>query len=50
MNRAAIILLMEVAGAMMVSAGAGLVFVPAGIIAAGAFLLAFAIAAERSSA
>jgi hypothetical protein len=50
MNRAGIILLMEVAGAILVSAGAGLVFVPAGLIAAGFFLLAFAIAAERSSA
>jgi|DEB0MinimDraft_3_1074331.scaffolds.fasta_scaffold60928_2 uncharacterized membrane protein len=50
MNRAAIILVLEVAGAVLVSAGAGLIFVPAGIVAAGVFLLAFAIAAERSSA
>ena len=50
MNRAGLIWLMEVAGAMMVCAGAGIVFVPAGIIASGVFLLAFAIAAERSRA
>ena len=37
-------------GAAMISVGAGIVFVPAGIIVAGAFLLTFAIALERSRA
>jgi hypothetical protein len=50
MNRAAIILAMEVIGAAAVSVGAGLIFPPAGIIAAGIFLLVFAIAVERSRA
>ena len=50
MNRAAIILAMEVIGAAAVSVGAGLIFPPAGIIAAGMFLLVFAIAVERSRA
>ena len=50
MNRAAIILAMEVIGATAVSVGAGLIFPPAGIIAAGIFLLVFAIAVERSRA
>ena len=50
MNRAAIILAMEVIGAAAVSVGAGLIFPPAGIIAAGVFLLVFAIAVERSRA
>ena len=50
MNRAGIILLMEVAGVVFVSLGAGMVFAPAGIITAGVFLLLFAFAIERSSA
>jgi hypothetical protein len=41
---------MELVGAVLVSVGAGLVFAPAGIVAAGAFLLVFAIAVERSRA
>ena len=45
--RAAIILV-QVLGAIIVSAGVGLVFVPAGIILAGAFMIAFAVAIERN--
>lgn len=41
---------MEVAGAMLVTAGVGSVFVPAGLIVAGMFLLVFAVAIERSRA
>ncbi len=47
---AAIILGMESFGAILISVGLGLVFVPAGIIALGVFLLVFGIAIERSSA
>ena len=50
MNWAAIILVAEVLGALMVSVGAGLVFAPAGLIVAGIFVLVFALAAERSRA
>jgi hypothetical protein len=50
MNRAAIILLMEVLGAALVTAGIGLVFPPAALVAAGIFILVFAIAVERSRA
>ncbi len=50
MNSAALILAMELLGAAAVSGGAGLIFPPAGIIAAGVFLLVFAIAVERSRA
>jgi uncharacterized membrane protein len=46
-SRAAIICL-QVLGAIIVSAGVGLVFVPAGIILAGAFMIAFAVAIERN--
>jgi hypothetical protein len=45
--RAAIICL-QVLGAVIISAGVGLVFVPAGIILAGAFMIAFAVAIERN--
>jgi hypothetical protein len=45
--RAAIILV-QVLGAIIVSAGVGLVFVPAGIILFGAFMIAFAVATERN--
>ena len=45
--RAAIILV-QVLGAIIVSAGVGLVFVPAGIILFGAFMIAFAVAIERN--
>jgi hypothetical protein len=45
--RAAIICL-QVLGAIIVSAGVGLVFVPAGIILFGAFMIAFAVAIERN--
>jgi hypothetical protein len=47
---AAIILVIELIGALMISGGAALIFPPAGIIAFGVFILVFAIAAERSSA
>ena len=50
MRSAAIILVVEVLGAVLVSVGAGMIFAPAGIITAGVFLLAFAIAVERSRA
>jgi len=46
----AIILIMELVGAAIVSFGFGLVFVPAGVIAAGLFVLAFTIALDRSDA
>jgi len=45
--RAAIILV-QVLGAIIISAGVGLVFVPAGIILFGAFMIAFAVAIERN--
>jgi len=45
--RAAIILV-QVLGAIIVSAGVGIVFLPAGIILAGAFMIAFAVAIERN--
>ncbi len=45
--RAAIICL-QVLGAIIVSAGVGLVFLPAGIILAGAFMIAFAVGIERN--
>lgn len=45
--RAAIILV-QVLGAIIVSAGVGLVFMPAGIILFGAFMIAFAVAIERN--
>jgi hypothetical protein len=47
---AAIILVLELIGAVLISAGAALIFPPAGIIAFGVFVLVFAIAAERSNA
>ena len=47
---AAIIVVMEVAGAALVTAGIGLVSLPAAIVAAGVFLLVFAFAIERSRA
>jgi len=37
-----------VLGAIIVSAGVGMVFVPAGIILLGAFMIAFAVAIERN--
>ena len=46
-SRAATIVL-QVVGAIIVSTGVGLVFVPAGIILAGAFMIAFAVAIERN--
>ena len=46
-SRAAIILV-QVLGAIIVSAGVGLVFVPAGIILFGTFMIAFAVAIERN--
>ena len=45
--RAAIILV-QVLGAIIVSTGVGLVFVPAGIILFGTFMIAFAVATERN--
>ena len=47
---AAIILLVELVAAVLISVGIGILLVPAGIIAAGVFLLVFGIAYERSSA
>lgn len=47
---AAIILVVELIAAILISVGIGLLLVPAGIIAAGVFLLVFGIAYERSSA
>jgi uncharacterized membrane protein len=47
---AAIILVVESFAAILISVGIGLVLVPAGIIAAGVFLLVFGIAYERSRA
>jgi len=45
--RAAIICL-QVFGAIIISTGVGLVFAPAGIVLAGAFMIAFAVAIERN--
>ena len=45
--RAAIICL-QVFGAIIISTGVGIVFMPAGIILAGAFMIAFAVAIERN--
>ena len=50
MKSAAIILVMEIAGAILVSIGAGLIYPAAGLIAAGVFLIGFSIAIERSRA
>ena len=50
MRSAAIIFLIEVLGAVLVSVGAGMIFPPAGIITAGVLILVFAIAFERSRA
>ena len=47
---AAIILLVELVAAVLISVGIGLLLMPAGIISAGVFLLVFGIAYERSSA
>ena len=47
---AAIILVVELLAAILISFGVGLLLVPAGIIAAGVFLLVFGIALERSNA
>lgn len=47
---AGIILVMEFAGATLVTIGVGAFSLPAGTIVAGAFLLLFAIAVERSRA
>jgi uncharacterized membrane protein len=47
---AAIILVVELVAAILISVGIGLLLMPAGIIAAGVFLLVFGIAYERSSA
>jgi uncharacterized membrane protein len=47
---AAIILVVESFAAILISVGIGLLLVPAGIIAAGVFLLVFGIAYERSRA
>jgi len=47
---AAIILVVESFAAILISVGIGLMLVPAGIIAAGVFLLVFGIAYERSRA
>jgi len=47
---AAIILVVELVAAVLISVGIGLLLMPAGIIAAGVFLLVFGIALERSSA
>lgn len=41
-------IVLQVVGAIIVSAGVGMVFVPAGIILAGAFMIAFAVAIERN--
>jgi hypothetical protein len=35
-------------GAIIISTGVGIVFMPAGIILAGAFMIAFAVAIERN--
>ena len=45
-----IILVMEAVGAILVSAGIGLAFLPAGIVAFGFFMICFGIAVERSLA
>jgi hypothetical protein len=37
-----------VLGAIIISAGVGIVFMPAGIMVAGAFMIAFAVAIERN--
>ncbi len=44
----AVIICLQLLGAIIVSAGVGMVFVPAGIILAGAFMIAFAVAIERN--
>lgn len=41
---------MEAIGAILVSTGLGLAFLPAGIVAFGLFMIGFAIAVERSLA
>jgi hypothetical protein len=45
-----IVIVTQVAGAIAVSIGIGLIFYPAGIIAAGIFSILFGIALERTNA
>lgn len=47
---AGIILVVEFLGAALMAVGAGMIFLPAGIILAGFLALVFAIAFERSRA
>jgi amino acid permease len=49
-GRAGIILVVEVLGAVAMAVGAGMIFLPAGIMLAGFFALVFAVAFERSRA
>jgi hypothetical protein len=39
---------LQVIGALIISAGAALIFVPAGLVVAGAFVIAFGVAIERT--
>jgi hypothetical protein len=45
-----VVIATQVAGAVAVSIGVGLIFLPAGIIAAGVFSILFGIALERTDA
>ena len=47
---AGIILVVEVLGAVAMAVGAGLIYLPAGIVLAGFLALVFAVAFERSRA
>jgi hypothetical protein len=41
-------MLLQVVGALIISAGAALIFVPAGLVVAGVFVIAFGVAIERT--
>jgi len=45
-----VVLVTQVAGAIAVSVGVGLIFIPAGIIVGGLFSILFGIALERTNA
>jgi hypothetical protein len=41
--------IMQISGAVLIAIGAGLVFLPAGLIVAGVFAVAFGISLERNN-
>ena len=47
LSKAVMATILQVAGASAISIGAGLIFIPAGVILAGVFAILFGLAAER---